>query len=143
MLAFVDENEKPWDGVYENVDTLMRSPLVTDPTEEATNEYFKTIQQFCWHRYGYYYIFFVKTIMLNKLNREENKNSKLKIVFTPMHGVGKPWTARAFEAFSLSPYIPVLEQIEPDPDFPTVPFPNPEEGKGKRFLNQKNANANT
>jgi hypothetical protein len=30
----------------------------------------------------------------------------------------------------LPEYIPVPEQIEANPDFPTVPFPNPEEGKG-------------
>lgn len=69
-----------------------------------------------------------KNLLLER--REENKNTTMKIVFTPMHGVGKVWAARSFEAFSLPPYIPVPEQIEPDPDFPTVPFPNPEEGKG-------------
>ncbi len=47
-----------------------------------------------------------------------------------MHGVGKEWVKLAFEAFGIPPYIPVLEQLEADPDFPTVPFPNPEEGKG-------------
>eukprot|EP01090_Pellita_catalonica_P017368 TRINITY_DN5225_c0_g1_i1.p1 TRINITY_DN5225_c0_g1~~TRINITY_DN5225_c0_g1_i1.p1 ORF type:complete len:350 (+),score=81.15 TRINITY_DN5225_c0_g1_i1:577-1626(+) len=47
-----------------------------------------------------------------------------------MHGVGKDWVAKAFQAFDLPPYIPVPKQIEADPDFPTVAFPNPEEGKG-------------
>jgi phosphomannomutase len=47
-----------------------------------------------------------------------------------MHGVGKEWVTVAFKAFDLPPFIPVPQQIEPHPDFPTVPFPNPEEGKG-------------
>jgi hypothetical protein len=47
-----------------------------------------------------------------------------------MHGVGSEWVARAFEAFGLAPYIPVSLQIAADPEFPTVAFPNPEEGKG-------------
>ena len=44
-----------------------------------------------------------------------------------MHGVGSQWVKMAFFVFGHSPFIPVLSQIEPDPDFPTVSFPNPEE----------------
>ena len=38
------------------------------------------------------------------------------------------------QAFKLKPYIPVVQQLEADPEFPTVPFPNPEEGKGALVL---------
>ena len=47
-----------------------------------------------------------------------------------MHGVGAPFVAAAFEAFELPPYIGVKKQMAADPEFPTVRFPNPEEGKG-------------
>ena len=47
-----------------------------------------------------------------------------------MHGVGKEWVRIAFEKFNINKYIAVEQQIEAHPDFPTVPFPNPEEGKG-------------
>jgi phosphomannomutase len=52
---------------------------------------------------------------------------ELKVAYTPMHGVG--WeTARAvFEAGGFSDIAVVAEQREPDPSFPTVAFPNPEE----------------
>jgi len=46
---------------------------------------------------------------------------------------------KAFNAFSLPPFIPVKEQIDPDPEFPTVDFPNPEEGKGAFTLAMKTA----
>jgi len=54
-------------------------------------------------------------------------SSPLRVVYTAMHGVG--WsTARAvFEAAHLPAPVTVAEQAEPDPDFPTVSFPNPEE----------------
>ena len=50
-----------------------------------------------------------------------------------MHGVSDPFVQRAFETFNIPPYVPVLEQQKPDPEFPTVKFPNPEE-KGKAPL---------
>ena len=46
-----------------------------------------------------------------------------------MHGVGGEPVQRAFRVFNLPELIPVLKQMEPDPEFPTVTFPNPEEGK--------------
>lgn len=44
-----------------------------------------------------------------------------------MHGVGDEWAQRAFEAFSLPPLLSVASQRLPDPQFPTVEYPNPEE----------------
>jgi phosphoglucomutase len=52
----------------------------------------------------------------------------LLVTYTAMHGVGAPFVQRVFEEFGLPPYVPVKEQIDPNPDFPTVVFPNPEEG---------------
>ncbi|SGY14219.1 BQ5605_C010g06107 [Microbotryum silenes-dioicae] len=51
------------------------------------------------------------------------------IVYTAMHGVGRPFAQRAFTACGFDPreFIPVESQAEPDPTFPTVKFPNPEE----------------
>ncbi|AUZ86828.1 phosphomannomutase [Arthrobacter agilis] len=51
----------------------------------------------------------------------------LRIVLTPLHGVGGR-TARAVLAAAGFDDVTVVErQAEPDPDFPTVAFPNPEE----------------
>ena len=62
--------------------------------------------------------------------REDNEKTSLKFTYTAMHGVGYPFAKRAFETFNFLPLIPVEEQVMPDPEFPTVEFPNPEEGKG-------------
>lgn len=52
---------------------------------------------------------------------------KLKIVYTAMHGVGKETILKVFATAGFDQPILVSEQAEPDPDFPTVAFPNPEE----------------
>ncbi|WP_411734142.1 phospho-sugar mutase [Paeniglutamicibacter sp.] len=51
----------------------------------------------------------------------------LRIVLTPMHGVGGHTMAQALGSAGFSRVRLVSEQAEPDPDFPTVAFPNPEE----------------
>ena len=50
-----------------------------------------------------------------------------KIVYTSMHGVGTQTLLSVFEAANFSKPILVEKQCKPDPDFPTVAFPNPEE----------------
>ena len=51
----------------------------------------------------------------------------LKIVYTAMHGVGTETIQRIFNHAGFATLILVDEQCTPDPDFPTVAFPNPEE----------------
>lgn len=60
--------------------------------------------------------------LLGKLDLKE------KFVYTPMHGVGLiPMRRICAEAGIESLMAVVPEQAHPDPDFPTVSFPNPEE----------------
>ncbi|QOK22002.1 phospho-sugar mutase [Janibacter indicus] len=51
----------------------------------------------------------------------------LRVLHTSLHGVGDTTVRRAFERAGFAAPETVGSQAEPDPDFPTVTFPNPEE----------------
>ena len=52
---------------------------------------------------------------------------RLRIVLTPLHGVGGEVAARVLAQAGFTDVLVVPEQAEPDGDFPSVAFPNPEE----------------
>lgn len=50
-----------------------------------------------------------------------------RVAYTPLHGVAARFIDLAFIQAGFSKPVAVAEQVEPDPDFPTTPMPNPEE----------------
>ena len=53
--------------------------------------------------------------------------SDLRIAYTPLHGVGGATMTQLFGQAGYRRVTPVAVQFRPDPRFPTLPFPNPEE----------------
>ncbi|KAK2918997.1 phosphoglucomutase-2 isoform X1 [Channa argus] len=106
----IEENLEPWPESW-NTEAALKNPLLKDPYQDIHTQYFKAIQNHCHHR-------------------EINKSSQVKIVHTSVHGVGHTFVQSAFKAFDLNPPYAVEEQKDPDPEFPTVKYPNPEEGEG-------------
>jgi len=51
----------------------------------------------------------------------------LRVVYTALHGVAASLALRAIDRADFPPPLVVAAQEKPDPDFPTVAFPNPEE----------------
>jgi len=86
---------------------------------------------------------FFKTLKPIFTNTEKNGASPLKFTYSAMHGVGaKPvQDAMACAGFTEEQLVMVKEQEQPDPEFPTVAFPNPEEGKSSLNLAFKTAEA--
>ncbi|HOW70564.1 MAG TPA: phospho-sugar mutase [Phycisphaerae bacterium] len=61
-----------------------------------------------------------------EISRQQGKN--LKIVYTPLHGTGITLVPEALKRRGFEKVIVVPEQGKPDGEFPTVEYPNPEEG---------------
>jgi phosphomannomutase len=57
----------------------------------------------------------------------DGRRANTRVVITSMHGVGSECMQRALAEAGFTDVHEVAEQALPDPDFPTVAFPNPEE----------------
>ncbi|GAC56334.1 putative phosphoglucomutase [Gordonia hirsuta DSM 44140 = NBRC 16056] len=60
-------------------------------------------------------------------HRDSAAESPVTVVLTAMHGVGGATALAVLAAAGITRVHPVPEQFDPDPRFPTVAFPNPEE----------------
>jgi len=70
---------------------------------------------------------FIGELLKLTINKNEIKNSDIKIVYTPLHGTGGTLIPKAVKKMGLSEPYYVEEQMKPDPNFSTVKYPNPEE----------------
>lgn len=71
------------------------------------------------------YIAFLLSLVKEKEAINKTKNN-LKIVYTPLHGVGSPFVERVMKEMGFNLFT-VPEQREGDGSFPTVSYPNPED----------------
>ncbi|XP_036392909.1 glucose 1,6-bisphosphate synthase [Megalops cyprinoides] len=109
ILKCIEESTEPWRESW-NDSLVDSSPLRRDPMEEICRCYMEELKSVCFHR-------------------ELNMKTKLKFVHSAFHGVGHNYVQQAFRVFGFPPPIAVPEQKDPDPEFPTVSCPNPEEGE--------------
>lgn len=112
---------EPWEGSWDV--SVVSGDSVVDPMPDATAAYFKKLQEIISFS-------------------EANATSEVEIAYSAMHGVGYKSVVRAFRSANLREFVAVKEQRDPDPEFPTVRFPNPEEGKSALNLSIKTADEN-
>ncbi|CAI8037950.1 Phosphoglucomutase-2 [Geodia barretti] len=120
IQSHISANLNPLPTSWDTSALQKASSDILDPLASVTATYFTDTLHLCYRR-------------------EDNASSPVKIVYTPMHGVGAEGAREAFRTFSLPDFIPVPEQIDPDPEFRTVAFPNPEEGHSALGLAEKTA----
>ncbi len=60
-------------------------------------------------------------------NSVRGVSGSLTIAYTPLHGVSWKTVKRIFELSGVTDVVTVQSQLHPDPNFPSTPFPNPEE----------------
>lgn len=74
------------------------------------------------------YIAKLKSLILNpEIVKKQGEN--LKVVYTPLHGTGNTIAERILREIGIKNLYVVPEQKEPDGNFPTVDYPNPEDPK--------------
>ena len=74
------------------------------------------------------YIEKLKSLILNpEVVKEQGK--KIKVVYTPLHGTGNMVAERLLKEIGIENLYVVPEQKDPDGNFPTVDYPNPEDPK--------------
>ncbi|OGQ89703.1 MAG: phosphoglucomutase [Deltaproteobacteria bacterium RIFOXYA12_FULL_58_15] len=70
---------------------------------------------------------YVERVLALSLHPQSSARASLRIAYTPMHGVGAHIAEEVMRRAGFGQVHTVTEQREPDPNFSTVQFPNPEE----------------
>ena len=129
IAADIEKAQEPWDfDAYSRCDleSILSSALVEDVTATLSEQYFAEMSaSLCYHRAGE--------------GEDDDGRSEFSPTYTAMHGVGHAWVKGAFKSFGLLEPVPTKEQVDPDHTFPTVAFPNPEEGEGALKLSMATA----
>ncbi|KRY00560.1 Glucose 1,6-bisphosphate synthase [Trichinella pseudospiralis] len=126
ILKCIDENLEPWQGCWDADDVRQRSNC-TDILQECWSAYLQEATRF-----------------RSPVHQDGNFNCSLKFTYSAFHGVGSYYCPYLLQKFGVPEQniVMVEEQAQPDPDFPTVPFPNPEEGASVLQLSIQTAEHN-
>lgn len=122
VQASILENLEPLETSWDT-SILSKSSLLTDPRADIFCRYTDVIYK-----------------EISEESKNLNKKMNLLFTYTPMHGVAYDFIERIFKVINVN-FEVVQEQKDPHPDFPTVKFPNPEEGKESLDLSFKTADA--
>ncbi len=115
-----------------DVDIIGKVKAVTNFSEIKTMDREEAEQKDLFHLIGTKmddkYLAKLESLVLNpEIVKEQGKN--LKVVYTPLHGTGNTVVERLLTEIGIQNLYVVPEQKDPDGNFPTVDYPNPEDPK--------------
>ena len=115
-----------------DVDIIGKVKAVTNFSEITTMDRKEAEEKDLFHLIGTKmddkYLAKLESLVLNpEIVKEQGKN--LKVVYTPLHGTGNTVVERLLTEIGIQNLYVVPEQKDPDGNFPTVDYPNPEDPK--------------
>ena len=115
-----------------DVDIIGKVKAVTNFSEIKTMDREEAERKDLFHLIGTKmddkYLAKLESLVLNpEIVKEQGKN--LKVVYTPLHGTGNTVVERLLTEIGIQNLYVVPEQKDPDGNFPTVDYPNPEDPK--------------
>ncbi|MDO5017806.1 MAG: phospho-sugar mutase [Lagierella massiliensis] len=76
---------------------------------------------------------YMKDVLSLTINDEDKLDKQINIVYTPLNGTGNKYVRDILEMRGFKNIFVVSEQENPDPDFTTVGYPNPEDPKAFKY----------
>lgn len=117
----IEENLVPWSDAWRD---LQPSELLhADAYQQVLPQYTKAVWQYTvslLHLDG------SASLHIQKSTAVDWQKPR-PFIYTPLHGVGGLVFPDFCRSVGIDDFTAVAEQLEPNPDFPTVSFPNPEE----------------
>ena len=115
-----------------DVDIIGKVKAVTNFSEIKTMDRKEAEEKDLFHLIGTKmddkYLAKLESLVLNpEIVKEQGKN--LKVVYTPLHGTGNTVVERLLTEIGIQNLYVVPEQKDPDGNFPTIDYPNPEDPK--------------
>lgn len=129
----IEKNLDPWSSAWKHPradEEGKNGTLRTTSYEPAVQAYLESICQFAVIFSIFPCLRFSSTGTLThlQLSTVDHLEKPRPFVYTPLHGVGGLFLPRIMKMLEIGDQmISVSQQFNPDPDFPTVNFPNPEE----------------
>lgn len=126
------QTDEPAAEVFER---MQRVPMISDAKASfdalVTEGKIKLI-------YDEVYDAYYEAVLSEMIGKEQIVPSGLKVLYTPLHGTGLVPVTNLFDRLGVN-YDVVTAQVEPNGDFPTCPYPNPETAEA--FLEAQKAAA--